>query len=90
MILWIAPKTKVKKESTPEPKRSNPNGTEHYCYSQTCVTEATVRNVCRNLINEGYINFTVFHTLNKNITFHGSPTTIVDTNRFSIHIYIPK
>ena len=81
--------TKVK-ESTPEPKRFNPDGSEHYCYPTICQTEEGVINVCNSLIKDGYINFTVYHTVNKCIVVIPTTRMFLTTSHKVIHIYIPK
>jgi len=47
---------------------------------------------CSNIANAGYINFTVYHKIDKTIkTIPGLPKgTIFNAIHNSIHIYIPK
>jgi len=83
---------KSNKESTLEPKRFNPDGSEHYSYPIACDSYMQFCYTCSNIANAGYINFTVYHKIDKTIkTIPGLPKgTIFNAIHNSIHIYIPK
>ena len=94
--VWVLLPNKLKirssKETTPQPKRFNPNDTEHYTYPTVCETEEGVLNVCNNLIYDGYINFTVYHRVNKVLSIRDKiyGRVRVNTTINSVHIYIPN